>query len=125
MQEKLSTPICSISSEQRSVKQITPLTKAGGGRVDLIPTLMLFSGNDSLEIDGVGSVEVVGCDSFCESTSKRFDVKNNFLLICIFCEFGSEEEEERFLLLRFIFDCATNHFPDEEFFMVTSCLPAE
>ncbi|CAI6373691.1 unnamed protein product [Macrosiphum euphorbiae] len=99
LQEKLSTPICSISSEQRSVKQITPFTKIGGGRVVLIPTLMLLFEIDSLEIGGVGFVGEVGCGSSCESTSKRFDVKNNFLLFCIFGEFCSEEEEERFLLL--------------------------
>ncbi len=120
MQEKLSTPICSMSSEQRSVKQITPFTKTGGGRVDLIPTLMLFSGINSLEFDGVGFAEVVGSGSSCESTSKRLDVKNNVLLFCIFGEFGSEEEEERFLLFGFLFGFTTDQFPDDEFSMVTS-----
>ena len=111
-----------MSSEQRSVKQITPFTKIGGGRVDLIPKLMFFSGRDSFEIDGEGFVEMVGSSSSCERTSKRLDVKINFLLFDIFGEIGSEEEEERFLLLEFFFDCATDQFPDDEFSMVTSWL---
>lgn len=69
MQEKLSTPISSISSVQISGKPQTPFTKIYGRMVDLIPTLMFPAGFDSLEIDGVGFDGVVGSSSSCEGTS--------------------------------------------------------
>lgn len=113
LQNKLYTKISSKNSLQRSVKLITLLTIIRGGRVKLIPTLMVSSGFNSGEISGIAfeSEEVTG--SSCESTLKLLVVKNNFSLYCIFSEFRSEENDEWFLLHLF-FVVAGVQLPDGE-----------
>jgi hypothetical protein len=60
-------------------------------KVDLNPILLVLSGYNSGENDGVIFYGVLDIGSTCKSTSKRLVGKNIFLFHCIFDKLCSEE----------------------------------